>query len=211
MWPFAPVAERIARAVERYLEEHAPRTAASFDREATLAAVEEVKRSRADLEHDIAALRREALRQMLSSCDEDPALADPALAVALAERQRVEHYPDAAAALDRIAAKMPIVGLTNGNADPALTRVAPWLTDLVAAEQAGVAKPDARIFRLACDRLGLAPAEVMHAGDHVEIDVEGALAAGLQAAWVRRDHPGEPPPGALVVDDLLGLADALGA
>ena len=48
----------------------------------------------------------------------------------------------------------------------------------------GVRKPDPEIFRRACARLGVAPADALYAGDIPEVDVRGALAAGLQAALV---------------------------
>jgi putative hydrolase of the HAD superfamily len=55
----------------------------------------------------------------------------------------------------------------------------------------------------------------LHIGDDLDLDVHGALAAGLQAAWVVRPdiHPDPAPPPAgthHVVEDLLTLADRLG-
>ncbi len=57
----------------------------------------------------------------------------------------------------------------------------------VSARDAGVAKPDGRIFAAAASRLGLAPEQVLHVGDDPALDVLGALAAGMQAVWVNRD------------------------
>jgi HAD superfamily hydrolase (TIGR01549 family) len=48
----------------------------------------------------------------------------------------------------------------------------------------GVRKPDPEIFHRACARLGVAPGDALYAGDIPEIDVRGALGAGLQAALV---------------------------
>ena len=61
----------------------------------------------------------------------------------------------------------------------------------------------------------VAPHEVLHIGDDLALDVHGALAAGLQAAWVVRPdiHPDPVPAPAgthHVVEDLLTLADRLG-
>lgn len=49
-------------------------------------------------------------------------------------------------------------------------------------------KPDARLFRLALARAGVAPERALHAGDRLDLDVEGARAAGLGAVLV--DHAG---------------------
>jgi HAD superfamily hydrolase (TIGR01549 family) len=48
----------------------------------------------------------------------------------------------------------------------------------------GVRKPDPEIFHRACARLGVAHADALYAGDIPEVDVRGALGAGLQAALV---------------------------
>lgn len=45
----------------------------------------------------------------------------------------------------------------------------------------GAAKPDAHIFKIALDRLGIGPAEAVHVGDFVAFDVLGARRAGIPA------------------------------
>jgi len=51
--------------------------------------------------------------------------------------------------------------------------------------EVGSAKPDGRIFRVASERLGVPPSEILHVGDRWELDVEGALGAGFGAALYR--------------------------
>jgi putative hydrolase of the HAD superfamily len=48
----------------------------------------------------------------------------------------------------------------------------------------GVEKPDARIFRIALDRFGVAPERALHLGDVYATDTVGARAAGLRTALV---------------------------
>lgn len=48
----------------------------------------------------------------------------------------------------------------------------------------GIRKPDPRIFRRATERMGVAPAEALYAGDIPSVDVDGAIAAGLRAALI---------------------------
>jgi len=92
----------------------------------------------------------------------------------------------------------------------------PWFRGSLAAREFGVGKPDPRIFAAACERLGCAPNEVLHVGDDLRLDVHGALDAGMQAAWVRRDGEGREDDviGSGVRcwqgPDLLALADRLG-
>lgn len=207
LWPFAPIAAKIEAALEAWLGEHAPRTAARYDREAVADALAEVRAQRDDLAHDLGATRRAVMRHLLEAAGEDPGLAEPAFDVVHAARQEVELYPDAAAALDRMAARVPLLAVTNGNADIERTRVAQWFQGCVAAQAVQVGKPHPRIFEVACERLGLPAADVLHAGDDLRTDVGGALGAGLRAVWVRRDFPGELPEGAEAVEDLSALAD----
>jgi putative hydrolase of the HAD superfamily len=53
-----------------------------------------------------------------------------------------------------------------------------------------VEKPDPEIFRRACARSGVQPGDALHAGDHPEKDVAGALRAGLRAVLVEHPTPG---------------------
>jgi len=53
-------------------------------------------------------------------------------------------------------------------------------------------KPDTRLFQLALARAGVAPGRALHAGDKLDLDVEGAQTAGLRAVLV--DHAGRHDP-----------------
>jgi HAD superfamily hydrolase (TIGR01509 family) len=67
----------------------------------------------------------------------------------------------------------------------------------------GVKKPDPRIFRIACDALGVAPADAVMVGDHAAAD-GGAAALGSRLLLV------EPRPVELRPDALRGVLDLLG-
>jgi FMN hydrolase / 5-amino-6-(5-phospho-D-ribitylamino)uracil phosphatase len=209
LWPFAPVAARIQRALTTWLAEHAPKAAASYDPAASMRLVDEVREELPEMAHDLAFVRLESLRRMFERAGEDPALAEPVFEVMADARQQVELYPDARPAMDRLAQRFPIVAITNGNADVVRIGVDDWFQDVVASHEFGVAKPDPRIFETACAKLGVPAAEVLHVGDDLVTDVEGALGAGLQAAWVHRDVVGEVPDCVLRARDLTELADRL--
>ena len=55
----------------------------------------------------------------------------------------------------------------------------PFIDFVVDSGAVGVEKPDARIFRIACERADVAPHEAVHVGDLYEIDVMGARNAGI--------------------------------
>ena len=50
----------------------------------------------------------------------------------------------------------------------------------------GAWKPNRVLFESTCAALGAEPAQTLHVGDSLEMDVRGAEAAGVQALWLRR-------------------------
>jgi putative hydrolase of the HAD superfamily len=215
LWPMAPTLRRAEAAMHAFLQQHAPATSQAHDKGAWAALRRAVVADRPDWAHDLTALRRETIRRALQAAGDDPALADPAFDAFFTERQRVDLFDDVLPALDRLAGRWPVVALTNGNADvqrvPGLGR---HFRAAVSARELGLAKPAAAAYLAACARAGADPAATLHVGDDAALDVDGALAAGLQAAWVRR--AGGPDTGTPartpqhVVATLAELADRLG-
>ncbi len=76
------------------------------------------------------------------------------------------------------------------------------LDGVVTSAEVGVAKPDARLFAAALAVAGVGPAQALHVGDSFEEDFEGALRAGLDAAWLDREGGSAPPPGVRVIASL---------
>lgn len=71
--------------------------------------------------------------------------------------------------------------------------LAPLLDSLTTWEEAGASKPDPRIFRLALQRCGGKPGDVVMVGDSWERDVEGARGLGIRAVWFDHDSGGPRP------------------
>jgi putative hydrolase of the HAD superfamily len=213
LWPIGPTILRAEAALAAWLLQHAPRVAERFDSAATIALRAAVARDWPDRAHDLTALRRETIRRMLAASGEDEALAAAAFDAFFAARQQVECYADVRQALERLAARWPLLAVTNGNADLDRTGLSPWFVGRVCAQEVGVGKPDPRIFAAACDRLGVEPIRVLHVGDDLLLDVQGALGAGMHAAWLRRGGcaPLVDAPPCWHGPDLLKLAENLGA
>lgn len=57
---------------------------------------------------------------------------------------------------------------------------------VVASLEEGVEKPDPRLFHLTLERLGVAPGEALHVGDHPDDDFAGATGAGMRAVLLDR-------------------------
>jgi len=188
LWPVWPTIARAELALQGWLRPRAPAAAALVaDTQARAALRQQVMDDRPDLHHDLSHQRQELIRLALHRCGEDTAHAPAAFEVFFAERNRVQFYDDALPALAQLAARYPVLALSNGNADVVRVGVGHLFAGSLSARDAGVAKPDGRIFAAAASRLGLAPAQVLHVGDDAALDVVGALGAGMQAVWVNRD------------------------
>jgi FMN hydrolase / 5-amino-6-(5-phospho-D-ribitylamino)uracil phosphatase len=187
LWPVWPAIERAEKALEGWLTQHAPMTAAMYsDPAARLEIRAHVTDTRPELKHNLSAVRREAIRIALSRSSEDPLLAERAFDVFFAERNRVTLFEDATPALEFLSARFPVVALSNGNADIERIGLKQYFQASISAHAFGVGKPDPRIFHAAAGALGADPASVLHIGDDAMLDVMGALNAGMQTVWLNR-------------------------
>src|SRR5437588_12697387 len=64
--------------------------------------------------------------------------------------------------------------------------VAPFFDVMVISGKEGIEKPDPAIFRLALERLGMAPEEVVFVGDHPRVDVAAATRIGMTGVLADR-------------------------
>lgn len=97
----------------------------------------------------------------------------------------------ALSALERAHPSIALGVVTNGEGEPQRAKLtAIGLSErfpvIVASGEAGVAKPEAGIFALACEHLSVEPAQAAHVGDRLDLDAEGAAAAGLRGIWLDR-------------------------
>lgn len=122
--------------------------------------------------------------------------------------QRMEPWPDAAS-LARLS--VPYAFVTNCSA--ALAKVAADRSRLapefvLSAEDAGWYKPAKEIYRVACHRMGLEPAEALFVAGSPH-DAEGARAAGLQSAFVQRRKDQRAPDGVMTLESLTEVVATL--
>jgi len=203
-----PALERADRDLNDYLLRHYPEVARTWPIPALRALRAQVALERIDLAHDFTAQRYLTMQRAFDACGISEAPLDTLFEVFAAARNSVELYPDALPALERLRAIGPVASLTNGNAD--LERIGLHLhfSHRISARDVGAAKPDARIFLAAAEKLGIAPENILHVGDDPELDVAGARDAGMRTAWINR--AGHPWPGALGASPDLELRDLAG-
>jgi putative hydrolase of the HAD superfamily len=198
-----------------WLRTHAPATAAGTPPAAMLALRAEVAAEHPHWAHDLSAIRLETIRRALRRHGDDPALAELAFDVFFEARHAVTLYDDVLPALERLASRHRLIAVSNGNAELHRVGLDRFFAGSVSARLHGVAKPDPSIFLAACAAARASPHQVLHLGDDLDTDVDGALAAGLHAGWICRPDgahaSADPRAGAHRFEDLLAVASALGA
>lgn len=195
LWPVWPTIAKAEQALLAWLEVNAPEAARlSLDRELLLRIRHEVHADHPDRAHALGWLREEAIRRLLGLAGHDAALAPMAYEVFWTARQAVDFYEDSLPALAHLSARWPLVALSNGNADIHRVGIGHCFAARIWAQEAGVSKPDVRIFQQAADALALPMAAILHVGDDAHHDVIGALDAGMQAVWVNRSGGDWPVP-----------------
>ena len=214
LWPIWPTIERAEKALHDWLTENAPMAAALFSSPTALREIRDyMAASRPELKNDLSAVRRESIRLALYRAGENPLMADQAFEVFFAQRQVVTLFDDANPALEYLAARYPIVSISNGNADLVRIGIDRFFRASISAREFGVGKPDPRIFHAAAGAVDVAPEAVLHIGDDATLDALGALNAGMQAAWINRSdglwpHELEPH---LTLTSLSELVDLIRA
>ncbi|MEV6348642.1 HAD family hydrolase [Actinoplanes sp. NPDC051851] len=104
--------------------------------------------------------------------------------------ERLDPLVGCALEIARDAGIVPVV-VTNGAAEQQEGRIRRtgldrYVADWVISEQAGVSKPNPRIFALAAQRVRMRLAGAWVVGDSPESDIGGAAAMGLPSVWLHR-------------------------
>lgn len=90
--------------------------------------------------------------------------------------------PEALDRLRRAGYRLGVVSNADGRMPEVIDTVGlrGYFEFVVDSHRVGVAKPDARIFRIAVERMGLVPGDCVYVGDLHAVDVVGSRGAGLE-------------------------------
>ena len=129
---------------------------------------------------------------------------DSRLAATIAEefarrrRERMQLFPDAVTCLTEWRRRGVRLGLvTNGDASQQRDKIArhglaPFFEVIVIEGEFGAGKPDEAVYRHALRELNASPSSTCMVGDHLDFDVAGAQALGMQGIWIDRSAIGLP-------------------
>ena len=92
-------------------------------------------------------------------------------------------------ALKAVSSKLPLIGITNGNVNAEKIGIDSYFETILHASTSRPMKPARDMFDEAAALLHIAPKHILHVGDNIIKDVQGAINAGYQAAWFACNRP----------------------
>jgi len=134
---------------------------------------------------DVAEALRDRYRLRISAIDMVEEIRD-----GIMTRLRLDPLVACALAIAEDAGWVPVV-VTNGETHQQETKLRRtgldrYLADWVISEEAGVRKPNPRIFAIAAERARMRLSNAWMVGDSPEADIGGAAAAGVRSVWLHR-------------------------
>jgi len=105
-------------------------------------------------------------------------------------RHLFEPWPGSLELLQRLRDEgLKLALITNGFSEThrekiALLKLEHAFDEIFIADEVGMVKPDPRLFRLAAERLGVAPERCAMVGDRFDRDVRGAASVGMFTVWL---------------------------
>lgn len=141
-----------------------------------------------DIYHDVTEWRLQAFARIFRDIGWDAtdamARANEVMAVFASWRSRIVVPEETFQTLAALAEHVPLVAITNGNADPRQCGLARCFKFVLSAGSDGRAKPYPDMFHLAARKLNLPLGSLLHVGDDLNTDVAGSVRSGAQACWI---------------------------
>ncbi|WP_166419561.1 HAD-IA family hydrolase [Pseudoalteromonas sp. Z1A8] len=141
-----------------------------------------------DLADDVTKWRKHTLRLALSklgfTADEVEHHANAAYNAFADARSNIVVSDDVLNLLDNLAKHFTLVAITNGNVEIERFNLHNKFELVLQAGMHGKAKPHTTLFDKAAAHLNVAKSDILHIGDSLDTDVQGANNAGCQSVWL---------------------------
>lgn len=144
----------------------------------------QVIKAQPELVHDVTALRQHALRHAMKQIKEDEQHADLAYQAFADARSKVNVSESVLTLLARLSKHFKLIAITNGNVEVSRFNLKDQFEFVLLAGPDGRAKPYPDLFNLAAKKLNIESKDIMHIGDSLDTDVQGANCAGCQSVWL---------------------------
>ncbi|MGF1612780.1 MAG: HAD family hydrolase [Gammaproteobacteria bacterium] len=201
LWDCEPVLARAEAVLYDWLACNYPRVVDRYSAGELTAHRKDYVSRYPQLQHDITLLRKQWLTFILTESDYDPESVETGFKLFWLARNEVALFEGVRQVLNALQGVYLLGAITNGNADVYHIGIGHYFDFVVTAAEAGVPKPNARIFQLALAKGRVRAEETVHVGDDPQRDVMGAGAVGMRTVWInphRRAWDGTETPDAVI-------------
>lgn len=157
--------------------------------------------SNPEIYHDVIIWRIETIKSLLIKAripaEQIPNIIDDSLATFNFWRHQIQVPQVTHTLLAKLATKYPLAVITNGNVEIAKIGLDDYFQFSLRGGANGRSKPFPEIFALAAQKLSMSTQQILHVGDNLFTDVNGAINSGLLACWLN-----------ILDKDILHLSDA---
>lgn len=141
-----------------------------------------------DIYHDVTEWRRRAVELAMLNAGLTPRESEEGSRAAMAHfahwRSKIDVPEETHQTLATLAKQIPLVAITNGNAEPHLFGLDKYFQFILRAGPDGRAKPYDDMYHVAAEKLNLPLESILHVGDDLTTDVAGSVRCGMQACWI---------------------------
>ncbi|WP_085246660.1 5-amino-6-(5-phospho-D-ribitylamino)uracil phosphatase YigB [Gilliamella mensalis] len=144
--------------------------------------------SNPDIYHDVNVWRVQTIKSLLSRTNMPVTkfadVIDEAVTCFNFWRHKMDVPESTHMLLTKLAAKYPLAVITNGNVDINQIGLGDYFQFSLRGGEHGRSKPFPEIFELACDKLAIPSHHILHVGDNLLTDVNGAINNGFLACFI---------------------------
>lgn len=201
LWPLKPTLDHAEKETYNWLLTHAPLITQQYSLQQINDFRKKTHTENASFKNNLTALRISTYQMLATQCGYTPQQAQTIASNAFKNfinlRQQVNYFSDTETTLKHLAKHFIIGAITNGNADIYAMSIGKFFNFSLSAEAANSSKPEKKIFELAHQRAAhildqqLETAQILHIGDDIQIDIQGAQRAGFKAVWFNPSHPAQ--------------------
>jgi len=102
-------------------------------------------------------------------------------------RSKIVVTPEVLTLLSNLSKKYTLIAITNGNVDISKFCLKDSFEFLLMAGLDGAQKPAADMFKLAASKLNIELENILHIGDNLDSDIQGANNSGCMSCWLNED------------------------
>nr|WP_283777877.1 HAD-IA family hydrolase [Sansalvadorimonas sp. 2012CJ34-2] len=216
LWDNGPVIRRAVQEGYEWLFNRCPELLQHHDAASLDAMKNRLREEDPELAHRVSEVRVTGMQRALEGVgythQEAREIAEQAFGVFHHWRHQVDLFEGVEEMLKILSSHFSLAVITNGNADVNQLGLGQYFQFTVSAEDLNRSKPDPKVFLKALSLAGVSSKDVIHVGDNLITDVQGAAEVGMKTIWFNPKNqecetaPIQPD---VVINSLSELPDAV--